>query len=75
MKNQKPNKSVKDSNTFIRYSALGFEMMSIIGLGTFGGYKIDQWMGNKFKWFTLGLMILSVVIAIFHGTKNILKRK
>jgi hypothetical protein len=60
---------------FIRYSSLGFEMMAIIGAGTFGGYKIDQWMKNEFKGFTLGLMILSVVIAIVYATRNLLKKK
>ena len=60
---------------FIRYSSLGFEMMAIIGAGTFGGFKIDQWMKNEFKGFTLALMILSVVIAIVYATRNLLKRK
>ncbi|MDO8951415.1 MAG: AtpZ/AtpI family protein [Draconibacterium sp.] len=60
---------------FIRYSSLAFEMMAIIAAGTFGGYKIDQWMKNEFKGFTLGLMILSVIIAIFYATRNLLKKK
>jgi tetrahydromethanopterin S-methyltransferase subunit B len=50
-------------------------MMAIIGAGTFGGFKIDQWMKNEFKGFTLGLMILSVIAAILYATKNLLKRK
>jgi tetrahydromethanopterin S-methyltransferase subunit B len=49
-------------------------MMAIIAAGTFGGYKIDQWMKNEFKGFTLGLMILSVVLAIFYATRNLLKK-
>jgi hypothetical protein len=61
-------------DNFIRYSSLGFEMMVIIGAGTFGGYKIDQWMNNEFKGFTFGLMIFSVVIAIVYGTRSLLKR-
>ena len=60
---------------FIRYSSLGIEMMVIIGIGTFGGYKIDQWMKNEFKGFTLGLMIFSVIVAIIYGTKSVLKKK
>jgi tetrahydromethanopterin S-methyltransferase subunit B len=50
-------------------------MMAIIGMGTFGGYKIDQWMKNEFKGFTLGLMIFSVVIAIVYATRNLMKNK
>ena len=73
MNQQKKNKNKFDS--FIRYSGLGFEMMAIIGILTFAGYKIDQWMKNEFKGFTLGLMIFSVIVAIIYGTKNLLKKK
>ena len=69
-KNQYKNKF----DNFIRYSSLGFEMMVIIGAGTFGGYKIDQWMNNEFKGFTFGLMVFSVVIAIVYGTRSLLKK-
>lgn len=72
MKNQKPDKN--RLNSFIRYSNLGFEMMAIIAIGTFGGYKTDQWMNNKFKGFTLALMIISVILAIIYGTRNLLKK-
>lgn len=68
---QKKNKF----DNYIRYSSLGFEMMAIIGIFTFAGYKIDQWLENDFKGFTFGLMILSVVLAIIHGTKSLLKHK
>jgi len=50
-------------------------MMAIIAFGTFGGYKLDQWMNNDFKGFTFGFMTLSVVLAIIYGTKNLLKKK
>ena len=73
MNQKNPRKNKFDD--FIRYSSLGFEMMAIIGAGTFGGYKIDQWMKNEFKGFTLGLMILSVILAIIYGTRNLLKKK
>lgn len=75
--NQQMNrkKSYKNKfDNFIRYSSLGFEMMAIIGAGTFGGYKIDQWLKNEFNGFTLGLMILSVILAIIYGTRNLLKK-
>ncbi len=72
MNQKNPHKNKFDN--FIRYSSLGFEMMAIIGAGTFGGYKIDQWMENKFKVFTLGLMVLSVVVAIVYGARSLLKK-
>jgi len=69
--NQK-NKNKFDD--FIRYSSLAFEMMAMIALGTYGGYKIDQWMNNEFKGFTLGLMVLSVIGSVVYATRKILKK-
>lgn len=71
---QKKIKKKSSFDNFIRFSSLGFEMMGIIAIFTFAGYKIDQWMENEFKGFTLGLMILSVIVALIHGTKNLLKK-
>ncbi|NQU86136.1 MAG: AtpZ/AtpI family protein [Mariniphaga sp.] len=71
---QKSNNKRKKSNDFIRYSSLGFEMMAIIAFGTFGGYKIDQWLNNDFYWFTFILMIVSVVVSILYGIRNLLKK-
>jgi len=48
--------------------------MAIIGLLTFLGFKIDQWMENQLNYFTLGLMIVSVVIAITYAIWNFLKK-
>ncbi len=74
--NQKPtNKSKKSFDNFIRYSSLGFEMMVIIGGFTFLGFKIDQWLKNEFKGFTLGLMVLGVVGALVYATRSLLKKK
>ncbi|MFW5822463.1 MAG: AtpZ/AtpI family protein [Tangfeifania sp.] len=69
--NQK-NKNKFDD--FIRYSSLAFEMMAMIALGTYGGYKIDQWLDNGFKGFTLGLMVLSAIGSVVYATRKILKK-
>lgn len=74
MKHQKQNKAKNKFDTFIRYSSLGFEMMAIIGIFTFIGFKVDRWMENEFKAFTFALMIVSVILAIIYGTRNLLKK-
>jgi F0F1-type ATP synthase assembly protein I len=72
MKNQfRKNKSRFDA--FIRYSSLGFEMMTMIILGTFLGYKIDQWMDNNFRWFTLVMMVFSVIGSVVYFVRKLLK--
>ena len=72
--NQSKKNKRKGFDSFIRYSSLGFEMMTIIGLSTFLGFKIDQWMANEFKGFTFGLMLLSVILALIYGTRSLLKK-
>jgi len=68
-KEKKPKKKFDD---FIRYSSLAFEMIAIMGLGVLLGTKIDQWLSLSFPAFTLGLMILSVVGAIYHAIRKFL---
>jgi len=68
-KEKKPKKQLDD---FIRYSSLAFEMIAIMGLGVLLGIKIDQWLSLSFPAFTLGLMILSVVGAIYHAIRKFL---
>lgn len=74
MMNDDRNKLKNRFDNFIRYSSLGFEMMAIIGIFTFAGYKTDQWLNNQFKGFTLGFMVVSVILAIFYGIRGLLKK-
>ncbi|BBE18074.1 hypothetical protein AQPE_2234 [Aquipluma nitroreducens] len=68
-KYQKPKKKLDD---FIRYSSLAFEMIVIMGVGTWLGTLIDHWIEFKFPVFTLALMILSVIGAIYHAVRKFL---
>ena len=68
----KPQKPKKQFDDFIRYSSLAFEMMIIMGIGVWLGVKIDQWLNMSFPAFTLGLMILSVIGAIYHAIRKFL---
>lgn len=62
-------------NYYAKYSAMAFQMAVIIGLGTFGGYKLDQLFELKFHIFTIILALLSVVAAIYYAVKDLLKPK
>jgi Sec-independent protein secretion pathway component TatC len=66
-KYQKPKKKFDD---FIRYSSLAFEMIVIMGIGTWSGILIDDWLELGFPIFTLILMILSVIGAIYHAIRK-----
>ena len=66
-KYQKPKKKLDD---FIRYSNMAFEMIAIMGIGTWSGILIDDWLELGFPVFTLVLMILSVIGAIYNAIRK-----
>lgn len=70
-KNLKKHK--KKFDQFIRYSSLAFEMVAIMVIGVFAGYKIDGWLNLSFPAFTLGLLVLSAIGSIYYAIKNFLK--
>jgi ATP synthase protein I len=61
-------------NSYARYSGMGLQMLAIIMVGVFGGYKLDQWMHTG-PILTILLSILSVSAAIYSVTRNLLRRK
>jgi hypothetical protein len=47
-------------------------MLFIILAGVFGGIKLDQWLSLKVPVFTIILSILSVILAIYYVTKDLI---
>lgn len=72
MTDKKFQKQKRRFDDFIKYSNLAFEMIAIMAVGVFAGYKLDQWLKMDFPAFTLGLMILSVIGAIYHVIRKFL---
>ena len=67
------DKKNRQFNVYARYSSMAIQMLVIIFLGVFGGYKLDQWLGTG-PFLTVILSILSVVIAIYTVTKDLLRK-
>ncbi|MCF6364782.1 MAG: AtpZ/AtpI family protein [Bacteroidales bacterium] len=74
----KKNKSSKKHNlslkNYAKYSGIAFQMAAIIIIGTFGGYKLDQYFGFEKHILTLILSLLSVILAIYTAIKDFLKK-
>jgi hypothetical protein len=71
----KPEKSKQPPlENYARYSNMAFQMFAIIGIGVFGGVKIDQWLKIGFPVFTVVLSIVSVAAAIYSAVKDLLKK-
>jgi ATP synthase protein I len=62
-------KKQKPSDTYLRYSGLGVQLMLTIGLAAWGGYKLDKYLGLKFPAF-----LLTFVFVAFGGSMYLLYR-
>ena len=61
-------------NACARLSSLAIQMMVVIAAGTYGGFRLDKYLGWKFPVFTVVLSMLSVVAAIWYAIKDFLKK-
>jgi F0F1-type ATP synthase assembly protein I len=68
-----PEKKKKSLDNYTRYSSIAFQMLIIILIGVFGGIKLDKWLELNVPVFTIILSILSVILAIYTVTKDLLK--
>lgn len=54
-----------------KYVGIGFQMIAIIGLLTFIGYKIDAHYQHKSKLITAGFALVGVGIALYQVIRQV----
>lgn len=59
---------------YAKYSSLGFQMIVIIVGAAFGGREIDKYTNWEFPIFTVSLTILSVIVAVVYGMRELFKQ-
>lgn len=64
----------KALNNYAYYSGLGFQMLAVIGIFTFIGYKIDEGRPKGTPWFTALFSLIGVFGSMYLVIKS-LKRK
>ena len=72
---KKKKQLLNQSNNYIKYSALAFQMFAIIGIFTFIGYKIDESRTGKTPLFTAFLSVFGVAAALYLVFKGLNKNK
>ncbi len=68
MNQKKPKKQL---NKYARFSGIAFQMMAIIGLGSFAGVKLDERYPNPNNLYTIIVSLASVLISIYFVIKQI----
>jgi F0F1-type ATP synthase assembly protein I len=63
----------KNLNDYARYSGMAIQMLAIILLGVFAGYKLDQWLHTKPILIVI-FSLASVGLSIYFVTKDLLRK-
>jgi len=68
------NEDRSSLSKYAYYSGLGFQMIAIIGVFTFIGYKVDQNTNNPKPVFAAIFSLLGVCISLYTVIKSIKKQ-
>jgi len=72
---EKKKQLLNTANSYIKYSALAFQMIGIIGVCTFIGYKIDESQENKIPLITGIASLIGVIIALYTIFRDLTNKK
>jgi len=72
-KNEEDENARREISDYAKYSAMGFQMIAIIGICTYAGYKIDQSAHHETKWVTAILSLAGVLISLYVVIKSVKK--
>ncbi len=63
---QKPDSDGnKGANNYLKFTGMGFQMIAIIGVFTYAGYKIDENAKHDVQWVTATLALTGVFISLY----------
>lgn len=66
-------KEKKSLTNYARYTGIGFQMIAVIGVFTFIGYKLDQWQQTKQPIYTAVLSVIGVCAALYQVIRSLKK--
>jgi len=65
------SENVREANTYAKFSGVAFQMIAVIGVFAFAGYKIDETMAHRVKWVTAVLSLIGVFIALYIVIRSV----
>lgn len=71
MKDQQPEKDNRPMNSFVKYSALGFQMLATIGVFAFIGYKLDEAQHHEKPIWTAVLSLIGVAGSLYQVIRQL----
>jgi hypothetical protein len=62
-----------DSSSYAKYTGMAFQMIAVIGIMTFAGYKIDEAAKHETKWVTAAMSLAGVFISLYLMLRTLKK--
>lgn len=71
--NEQPdsNKEGKAISAYAKYTGMAFQMIAIIGIFAFAGYKIDEAAHHDTQWVTAVMSLAGVFISLFLVIRSV----
>lgn len=60
-----------EANSIAKYGGIAFQMVAVIGLFAYAGYRIDKATGHSVQWVTAILSLFGVCIAMYIIFKSL----
>ena len=71
-KNEPDNRPAdKPMASYAKFTGLAFQMIAIIGVFAYAGYKIDVSAGHTTKWVTATLSLIGVFISLYLVIRSV----
>jgi hypothetical protein len=58
-------------SNYAKFTGIAFQMIAVIGLFAFAGYKIDEAANHRVKWVTAALSLVGVFISLYIVIKSV----
>lgn len=66
-----PNKKLNQYNSYLKYSGLAVQLLVVIGVFGWLGYKIDGWLNLRFPVFLLLMGLASFAAMMYQVYRSI----
>jgi len=60
-----------EGNAYAKFTGLAFQMIAIIGVMAYIGYKIDASAGHTTKWVTAAMSLIGVFISLYLVIRSV----
>lgn len=61
----------ENMNDYMKYSGMGFQMVLVIGVFSFAGYKIDEYLHHQVQWVTVILALTGIFVSLYLVFKSL----